>query len=104
LKQWANIHVVPLVTWMKPMIVKNINEERVQDARWQYTVPVILRYDTYYTEESYKIGPMEDTSDIMVPYWWIIKFGALSGVTDDSDMLMFLLKHCHQHCTQVAVL
>ena len=46
---------------------------------------------------------MEDSSDIMLPYWWIIKHGALSVVTEENDSLQIRLKHCHQHCTKAAV-
>jgi hypothetical protein len=50
-----------------------------------------------------EIGPTEDSSDIMLPYWWIVKHGALSEVTEENDMLQFTSKHCHQHCTMAAV-
>jgi hypothetical protein len=46
---------------------------------------------------------MEDSSDIMSPYWWIVTHGALSGVTEENDMLQFTSKHCHQHCTNTVV-
>jgi hypothetical protein len=46
---------------------------------------------------------MEDSSDIMLPYWWIVKHGALSGITEENDKLQFTSKHCHQHCTKAAV-
>jgi hypothetical protein len=28
---------------------------------------------------------MEDSSDVMIPYWWIVKHGALSRVTEEHD-------------------
>ena len=46
---------------------------------------------------------MEDLLDIMLPYWWIVKHGALSGVTKESDKLQFILKHCHQYRTKAVV-
>jgi hypothetical protein len=46
---------------------------------------------------------MEDLSDIMLPYWWIVKHWAHSGVTDDEDTLLFTSKHCHQHRTTAEV-
>jgi hypothetical protein len=39
----------------------------------------------------------------MFPYWWIVKHGALSGVTEENDMLQFTSKHCHQNCTKAVV-
>ena len=91
------------MTRTEPKIVENFNGERVEEAGWQYTFPVTLRYESYYTKETFEIGPMEDSSDIMLPYWWIVKHGALSGVTEENDTLQFTSKHCHQHCTKAAV-
>jgi len=102
-KQWADSHCVPLVTETEPKIVESFNGERVEGAGWQYTFPVTLRYESHYTKETFEIGPMEDSSDIMLPYWWIVKHGALSGVTEENDKLQFTSKHCHQHCTKAAV-
>src|ERR1700731_1136524 len=102
-KQWADSHGVPLVTRTEPKIVENFNGERVEGAGWQYTFPVTVRYESHYTKETFKIGPMEDSSDIMLPYWWIVKHGALSGVTEENNKLQFMSKHCHQHCTKAAV-
>ena len=64
---------------MKPKIVKNLNGKRVEGAGWQYTFPVTLQYESHYTKETFKIDPIENSSDIILPYWWIIKHGALSG-------------------------
>ncbi|KAF8534497.1 hypothetical protein BDD12DRAFT_643133, partial [Trichophaea hybrida] len=69
----------------------------------QYTFPVTLWYESHYTKETFEIGPMEDSSDIMLPYWWMVKYGALSGVTEENNKLQFTSKHCHQHCTKAAV-
>jgi hypothetical protein len=102
-KQWAESHGVPLVTRTEPKIVENFNGQRVEGAGWQYTFPVTLRYESHYTKETFEIGPMEDSSDVMLPYWWIVKHGALSGVTEENDKLQFTSKHCHQHCTKAAV-
>jgi hypothetical protein len=46
---------------------------------------------------------MENLSDIISPYWWIVKHGALSGVTEENNTLQFTSKHGHQHCTKAAV-
>jgi hypothetical protein len=46
---------------------------------------------------------MEDSSDVMLPYWWLVKHGALSTVTEENDKHQFMSKHCHQHCTKAAV-
>jgi hypothetical protein len=55
------------------MVVDNLNQESVEDAGWQYTFPITLWYESHYTKESFEIGLMEDLSDIMLPYWWIVK-------------------------------
>ena len=94
-KQWADSHGVPLVTRTEPKIVENFNGERVEGAGWQYTFPVTLRYESHYTKETFEIGPMEDLSDIMLPYWWIVKHGALSGATEQNNNRQFTSKHCH---------
>ena len=92
-----------LVTRTESKIVKTFNGESVEGAGWQYTFPITLQYESHYTKETFEIGPIEDSSDIMLPYWWIIKYGALSGITKENDKLQFTSKHCHQHCTKVAV-
>jgi hypothetical protein len=70
---------------------------------WQYTFPVTLQYESHCTKEIFEIGPMEDLSDIILPYWWIVKDGALSEVTEENDTLQYTLKHSHQHCTNAVV-
>jgi hypothetical protein len=68
-KLWADSHGVPLVIRPEPKIVENFNGESVDEADWQYTFPVTLRYESYYIKKLFTIGPMEDSSDIMLPYW-----------------------------------
>jgi hypothetical protein len=94
---------VPFVTPTEPKIVKNVNGERAEEAGWQYTFTVTLRYESHYTKETFEIRPIEDSSDIMLPYCWIMKHGALSGVTKENDMLQFTSHHCGQHCAKAAV-
>jgi hypothetical protein len=70
---------------------------------WQYTVPITLRFESHYSKETFEIGFMKDLSDFMLPYWWIVKHGALSGVTEENHKLQFPWQQCHQHCTKAAV-
>ena len=102
-KQWAMANGVPLVTRTEPKSVENFNGEIVEGAGWQYTFPVTLRYENHYTKETFEIRPMESATDIMLPYWWIVKHGALRGITEEGDKLQFTSKHCHQHCTKAVV-
>ena len=88
---------------MEPKIVENFNGERVEGADWQYTFPITLQYESNYTKEPFGINPMEDSSDVLLPYWWIIKHGALNGVTEENDSLQFTSRYCEQHCTKAAV-
>jgi hypothetical protein len=102
-KQWTNSHGVPLVNGTEPKIVKNFNEAKVEYVVSLYTFPITLRYEFYYIKESFKIDPMEDSYDIMFPYWWIFTHGTLSGGIEENDILQFMSKHCHQHCTKAAL-
>ena len=68
-KQWADSHGLPLVTPTEPNIVETFNEERVEGVGWQYTFAVTLWYESNYAKETFEIGPMEDLSDIILPYW-----------------------------------
>jgi hypothetical protein len=81
LKKWADLYGVPLVTRTEPKIVETFHGERVEGAGWLYTFPVDWLYESHYTKETFEIGPMEDLSDILLLHWWIVKHGALSGVT-----------------------
>jgi hypothetical protein len=89
-KQCTDSHGVPLVTWTESKIVKNFNGERVEEEGWQYTFPSTLRYESYYTNDTSEIGPMVDVSDIILPYWWIIKHVALSGVTEENNKPQYM--------------
>ena len=93
-KQWADSHGVLLVTRTEPKIVENINGERVEGADWQYTFPVTLQYKSHYTKEIFEIGPIQDLSDIMFPYLWIVKHGTFSGVTEENNVLQFISRNC----------
>jgi hypothetical protein len=99
-KQWAESHDVPLVTRKEPKIVNNFTGERVEGVGWTYTFPFTLRNDCHYIKATFEIGRMENLSDNMLPYWWIFKYGALSGVTKENNKLQFTSKHCHKHCTK----
>jgi hypothetical protein len=99
-KQWAESHDVPLVTRKEPKLVNNFNGERVEGVGWQYTFPFTRRNDSHYIKATFEIGRLENLSDNMLPYWWIFKYGALSGVTEENNKLQFTSKHCHKHCTK----
>jgi hypothetical protein len=51
------------------MIVENFNGKRVQEAGWTYTFSVTLQYESHYSKEIIEIGQIEDSSDIVLPYW-----------------------------------
>jgi hypothetical protein len=72
LKQWADSHAVLLRTRMEPKTVENFNRERVEEARSSYTFCVTLRYESNYAKETFQISLIEDLSDIILPYWWIV--------------------------------
>jgi hypothetical protein len=88
---------------MEPKIVENFNGQRIEGADWQNSFPITLQYESHYTKETFEIDPMHDSSDVILPYWWIVKHGALSGVTEENDKLQFMWKHRHQHYTKPVV-
>jgi hypothetical protein len=102
-KQWADSHSVPLMTRTEPKIVENFNSERIEEAGGKYTFPVTLQYESHYTKEIFEIGPIEDSFDIILPYWLIVKHGALPPVIEENDTLQFMSKHCNEHCTKTVV-
>jgi hypothetical protein len=62
-------------------------ENVLEEASSQYTLPVTLQYESCYTKEIFEIGPIENWSDITLAYWWIVRHGALYGVTEEHDIL-----------------
>jgi hypothetical protein len=85
------------VTQTEPEIVKNFHGARVEEAGWLYTIPITQQHESHYIKEFFEIDPMEYSSDIKLPYWWIVKYGVLSGVTAEHIIHQFPLKHCNQH-------
>ncbi|KAF8241173.1 hypothetical protein K440DRAFT_575346, partial [Wilcoxina mikolae CBS 423.85] len=85
-KQWAETNGVLLVTRTEPKSVKNFNGEIVEGVGWQYTFPVTLRYEDHYTKETFEIRRMESATDIMLPYWRIIKHGALRAAVSSCSI------------------
>jgi hypothetical protein len=67
-KLWADLHGITTVARMEIKIVENFNGVWVEEADLQSTFPITLWYESHHTKETFEIGPMEDSSDIMLPY------------------------------------
>ena len=66
------ITLLPISTF-EGVILPNMGE--------RYTHQLKLRYGTHITMEAFAIAPLDQSSDIILPYWWIVQYTPL-GLTD----------------------
>jgi hypothetical protein len=53
--------------------MQNFAGDTVENCSWCYTFPITCQHGDHFSKETFEIGPMEDSCDLMLPYWWIFK-------------------------------
>jgi hypothetical protein len=74
--KWIEHHNDPFVTCKEQKEIHNFAEETVEDCGWCYTFPITCEHGDRYSKETFEIGQMEDSCNLMLPYWWIVKHKA----------------------------
>ena len=67
----------------------------------RYAHPLRLRHGEHVTTEAFEISRPEESSDIILPHWWMIDhppIGPLEGKT-----ISFTRSRCRSRCTQYAL-
>jgi len=75
-KQLIEEHNVALVTHKEQKELQNFAKDTVQDCGWCYNFPLTCQHGEHYSKETFEIGPMEYSCDLMLPYWCIVKHKA----------------------------
>jgi hypothetical protein len=75
-EKWIEEHNVPFVTRKEQKEIQNFAGDTVEDCGWCYTFPITCQHGDQYSKETFEIGPMEDSCDLMLPSWWIVKHKA----------------------------
>jgi len=70
----------------------------VEDCGWCYTFPITCQHGDHYFKETFEIGPMEDSCDSMLPYWWIVKHKAREFA--EGGKINFESEGCKKTCTR----
>jgi len=53
--------------------IENFTGQTVEGAGQYHTKLLLLQYRRHVTRESFKVSPMEEGTDIFLPFWWIAK-------------------------------
>jgi len=62
-------HNVPFFTRKDQKEIQNFAGDTVGNCGWCYTFPITCQHGDHYSKETFEIGPMEDSCDLMLPYW-----------------------------------
>jgi hypothetical protein len=75
-ERWIEELNVPFVTHKEQKEIQNFAGDIVEDCGWCYPFPITCQHGDHYSKETFEIGPMEDSCDLILPYWWIVKHKA----------------------------
>ena len=97
-EKWIEQHIVQFVTRKKQKEIQNFARETVEDCSWCYTFSITCQHEDHYSKETFEIGPMEDSYDLMLPYWWMVKYEP-KGFADEGK-ISFESEECKRTCTR----
>jgi hypothetical protein len=97
-EKWIEEHNVQFVTRKELKNIRNFAGDTVENYGWCYTFPITGQHGDHYSKETFEIGCMEDSYDVMLPYWWIVKYKA-RGFTDGGK-ISFESEECMKTCTK----
>jgi hypothetical protein len=96
--KWIEEHNVPYVTSKERKKIQNFAEDTGEDCGWCYTFPITCQHGDNYSKETFEIGSMEDSCDLMLPYWWIVKHKAMGFA--DGGTISFESEEHKKTCTR----
>jgi hypothetical protein len=69
----------------------------VDDCGGCYTFPITCQHGDHYSKETFKIGLVEVSCDLMLPYWWIVTHKAKGFAV--GGKISFESEECKKTCT-----
>jgi len=72
--------------------------DTVEDCGWWCTFPITCRHGDHYSKETFEIGAMEYSCNLMLPYWRIIKHKAKGFAA--GGIICFESEECKATCTR----
>jgi len=91
-ENWIKENNVPFVTLRELKDIQDFPGETVENCGWCYTFLITCQHGDHYSKETFEIGSMEDSCDLMLPYWWIVKHKA-KGLAD-GGIISFESEQC----------
>ena len=100
--KFAQHHQTPAISRITPLPISTFDGVILSNAGKRYTQQLKLRHANHVTMEAFEIGPLDQSSDIILPHWWIVQHTPL-GLTDSKGHISFTSPHCALTCTEQAL-
>jgi len=92
---------IPCLLHQTDIVIRNFTGNIVPGAGQEYAQPILLQHRKHYTQEVFKVSPLEPEVDVFLPFWWIAKHPPQGAW--DSPELRFSSPACLNLCTKTAV-
>ena len=99
---FVEMFCVPKVKRDVPVPIFDFEGKLVKGAGHAFTHPLLFSYDDHWAKETFEVAPMEDSHDIIVPYWWLAKHQPEGIFNNRSKHLKFSSPACVERCTKTA--
>ena len=97
---FVEMFFVPKVKRDVPVPIFDFEGKLVPGAGQAFTHPLIFQYNDHFCKETFEVASMEDSHDIIVPYWWLAKHQPDGMFNKQATTLEFPLPACIEHCTR----
>ena len=65
---------IPKVTREQALIVRDFSGKIVPGVGEVYSFPLLLNHNNHYTMETFEISELDEEFDIILPWWWIVRY------------------------------
>ena len=62
---------IPCLPHQTDIVIWNFTGDIVPGAGHEYTKPILVQHQGYYTQEIFEVSPMEPEVEVFLPFWWI---------------------------------
>jgi len=97
-EKWVEEHKIAFVACEEQKEIENFAGDTVENCGWCYTFPITCQHGNYYSKETFDISPMEDSCDLMLPFWWIVQHTAREFA--DGEKISFESEECKKTCAR----
>ena len=98
-------HGIPFEVREAPLPISTFDGAALPDAGKAYTHVLRLRHNEHVTPLAFEIAPLEPSSDIILPHWWMVEHPPI-GLTEGSGSgrdIGFTSPRCATRCTEHAL-